>query len=94
MLFIGLTLIIITAAYINVVTPNSPVSLLGFFALLGSASLLLGMYVFGHMRHALLVSAGLIVYLTIRLIGLRHPAYTLLLIASVIALEYLWKENS
>lgn len=93
-LFIGVTTLIITAAYINVFPPDSLMVLLGFFALLMVTSTALGIYLFPHKRHAILISSGLAVYLVLRLIGLRHPLYTLLLVASVIALEYLWKENN
>ncbi|MEK7533019.1 MAG: hypothetical protein AAB542_01165 [Patescibacteria group bacterium] len=92
-LFIGVTTLIVTAAYINVFPPDSLMVLLGFFALLMISSTTLGIYLFPHTRHAILISSGLAVYLMLRLIGLRHPLYTLLLVASIAALEYLWREN-
>ena len=93
-LFIGITTLIVTAAYINVVSPDSLIVLLGFFALLMVSSTALGIYLFPHTRHAILISSGLGVYLMLRLIGLHHPLYILLLVASIAALEYLWRENS
>ena len=93
-LFIGVTVLIVTAAYVNVIGPDSLISVLGFFALLSIASMLLGIYVFPHTRHALFLTAGIIVLLVLRFIGLRHPLYIMLLIASIIAMEYLWRDNS
>lgn len=93
LLFIGLSLLIITAAYINVTPPASLISLIGFFLLLSIVSTTLGFYLFHHMRHAVILSVGIIIWLILRLIGLRHPLYTVLLIASIIALEYLWKDQ-
>lgn len=92
-LFIGLSGLIATAAYVNIIAPDSLVSLLGFFVILGVASTSLGIYLFRHTRHAWLVSGGIVLYLILRLIGLKQPLYAVLLIASIIALEFLWKEQ-
>lgn len=93
LLFIGLSTLIITTAYVNVTPPDSLISFFGFFTLVGLTFTTLGLYLFHHARHAILLTGGIIVFLLLRLIGLRHPMYTGLLIASVIALEYLWKDQ-
>lgn len=93
MLFTGLTGLIGLSAYVNIVPPDSFMSLTGFFLLFIIAVTALLFYVMQHMRHAMLISAGMTIYLILRLLGLRQPLYAVLLLASIIALEYLWKDQ-
>lgn len=92
-LFLGITGSIALAAYINITPPDTGVSLLGFFILLITTLLLLGMYFIGSLRHTIVLTFSVTLYLILRYIGLRHPLYPILLVASVIALEYVWKDN-
>jgi|GEM_PF-722723 len=92
-LFTGLTGLIGIAAYVNIVSPDSLIALAGFFLLFIIAATSLLLYILQHTRHALLISAGTTIYLILRLLGLRQPLYAVLLLASIIALEYLWKDQ-
>ncbi len=92
-LFFGITCLIALSAYVNVISPDSLVTIIGFFLLLGLSIGFLGFYALRKRRHALLLSFGVCLYLVLRFVGLKHPLYAVLLVASVIALEYLWKEN-
>src|SRR3989344_9441651 len=91
LLFLGITGIIGLSAYVNIVTPDSLFAIVGFFLLLGASLGLLGLYAFRRKRHAILLAVGMTLYLALRYLGLKHPLYAILLTASVIALEYLWK---
>ncbi len=93
MLFMGIIGVIVTAIYVNVTSPGSLLLLAGFFGLFFFSFLALGLYVFPKKRHAILLAVGMTLFLVLRLLGLRQFWYTGLLIASVIALEMLWKEH-
>lgn len=94
LLFIGVTGLILLAAFINIVPPDSVAALLVFFLVFITTLILLGLYIIRSLRHALILTFGIVLYLILRFFGLRHPLYAVLLIASLVALEYLWKENS
>lgn len=94
LLFAGLTGIIVLSAYINILPPDSPFALVGFFVLVAFSIGTLCAYLLRSTRHALFIAGGVSVYLILRLLGLRHPLYALLLVASIVALEFLWRDNS
>lgn len=92
-LFLGASGVIVLSAYVNAFPPDSPIILAGFFLLLATSIGLIGAYIFRRTRHAILLAIGVSLYLFLRYLGLRQPFYLVLLIASIIAIEYLWKEN-
>lgn len=92
-LFLGASSIIVLSAYVNAFSPDTPVILTGFFLLLTVSIGFIGAYFFRRRRHAILLAVGVSLYLFLRYLSLRQPFYLILLIASIIALEYLWKEN-
>lgn len=94
LLFWGLTGFFLLAAYINVFVPNALPPLILFFLILYLSLYLVTFYLIPHTRHALLITTGVVLYLGLRFLELRQPVYVLLLIASLVALEYLWKESS
>lgn len=94
LLLAGLTGSIVLSAYINIVPPDSPLVLIGFFVLVAFSIGSLCSYLFKNMRHAMLIAGGVSVYLVLQLLGLRHPIYAVLLVASIVALEFLWRDNS
>jgi len=93
-LFLGITGIILLAAYVNIALPDTGVTILGFFLLLVITIACLGMYITRNTRHVVVLTLGVTLYLGLRFIGLRHPIYGILLVASIVALEYVWKDNS
>ncbi|MCL4200281.1 hypothetical protein KJZ67_02990 [Patescibacteria group bacterium] len=94
LLFAGLTGIIVLSAYINILSPDSPFALAGFFVLVTFSIGTLCAYLLQNTRRATLIASSISVYLILRLLGLRHPLYALLLVASIVALEFLWRDNS
>ncbi len=81
------------AALVNITPPDS-VWVISLFVLLFSVSSgLLTQYLFRRPRQSLLVSCGIAVFLTIRTFGLKNPLYTVLLAATVIAVEIYWKRR-
>jgi hypothetical protein len=67
---------------------------LGFFTLVSFSIGTLLAYFLRNRRLAILIAGGVSLYLVLRLLGLRHPLYALLLVASIVALEFLWRDNS
>lgn len=92
-LFFGISGCIALSAYVNAFSPDSPLLLFGFFSLLTISFGFIGAYSFIRAHHAILLSIGVSLYLFLRFLGLRQPIYIILLVASIIAIEYLWKEN-
>lgn len=92
LLFFGITGVIALAAFVNVVPPDSIAAILGFALLLAATIILLGLYTVKNVRHVLLFTIGLLTYLALQFFGLRHILYATLLVASVVALEFLWKD--
>lgn len=91
--FLGVTGIVALAAYVNILPPDTGIALLGFFALCIMTLFFLGMYIIGNLRHTIVLTCSIMLYLILRYMGLRHPLYPILLVASVIALEYVWKDH-
>ncbi len=92
-LFLGLTGLIVMSAYVNIFPPDSLTHILIFLVILAVSLGLLCSYVFRKTRHTVLITLGVMLYLVLRYFGLRHPLYAVLLFASIIALEYLWKDS-
>lgn len=93
-LFFGLAALISLMAYVNIVPPSSVPAFLGFTVLVILAVGLLSYYVLRMVHHAVLFTLGVTAFLLLRFFDLRHPLYAILLVASIIALEYLRRENS
>lgn len=94
LLFLGVTGLILIAAYINIVRPDTALYIAGFFILLLATLMCLGIYMLKNVRRTIMISSAVIVFLFLRIVGLRHPLYAVLLTASVIALEYVWKDHA
>lgn len=93
LLFLGITGIILLSSLVNIVPPDTVFALAAFFSLLIISAYLLGVYAFRRRRHALLLVLAVTMFFVLRLIGLKHGLYTILLVASIFALEYLWKDS-
>jgi len=93
LLFFGVTGIIALMAFINIVPPDSVAAMLVFALLLATTITLLGLYTVKNVRHVLLFTLGVLIYLALQFFGLRHVLYAILLVASIVALEYLWKDT-
>jgi preprotein translocase subunit SecY len=93
-LFFAVTGLILLSAFITLVPPDSFVPIGIFFVLLASAVVLFSLYLGGSIRRSLVIAAGIVLYLLLRMLGLKHPLYFLLMIACIIALEYLWKDTT
>ena len=92
-LFFGITGLILLAEYVNVFPPATAITIVGFFVLLIATLMVLGIYALRNMRRVVMITMAIVIYLSLRFVGLRHPLYAVLLAASIVALEYVWKDN-
>lgn len=93
LLFFGMTGIIALTAFINIVPPDTMAAIIALVLLLATTIILLGLYAIKNLRHILLFTFGILIYLALQFFGLRNLLYAVLLVASLVALEYLWKDN-
>ena len=74
--------------FINSYPPETLWQFGGFYLLLGFAVFFFFQFILNHLRRAALVSIGFIVLLILRSFNLRHPLYTILLLACLVSIEY------
>ena len=77
----------------NLFPPDRIISIIVFFTLVWVTSALFSLYFSGNTRRAVLVASGTAMYLLLRSFGLRHPLYGVLLIACIVAIEYLMRDR-
>lgn len=92
-LFWGVAGIFILAAYVNIFPPEQFAYVVSFFILLFVTLVFFGLYVFRQFRRSAIIAGGAVLYLFLRYFGLRHGLYAILLVLSVLAVEYLWKSR-
>ena len=93
-LILGLSVLIGLTAYINTVAPDTGIRIAVFYVLMTASVGLFGLYLLRNRRHVLIVTFGLGVYLLLRMYNLRSPLYAVLLLASMMAVEYLARERT
>lgn len=86
-LLVGVGFLCALGWLINATSPDGwlPIALL-FFLLAGS-SYSIGRFVTNHSRRALLISLAITIFFLLHFMNLRHPLYSILLIASLLSLE-------
>ena len=92
-LFWGFAGLFILAAYVNIFPPEQIAYVISFFVLLFVTLTVFGVYFFRQFRRSVIFAGGIILYLLLRYFGLRHGLYAVLLAASVVAIDYLWKNK-
>jgi len=86
-LLLGLISISGAAWFVNTYPPVSWQLIAVFFIFLFVSSLCIFLYLLNNVRHALLVSLGVILFLILRYLNLRQSYYIVLLVASLASLE-------
>ena len=92
-LIIGISGISALAWFANAYTPDSWQLILIFFTLITTVTMCLLLYFLNNVRHVLLITGGLLILLVLRLLGLREIIYPLLLIASLLSLELMFRKR-
>lgn len=71
----------------NAFAPDQRLIFILFFFIIFFTCLSLCLYLFNNVRRSVLLSLGIIAFLLLRFLQLRHPLYLVLLLASLISLE-------
>lgn len=72
-------------------TPTSLVAMIAFFVVLTITNYFLWLFLFVNKRRSILLTAGIVTLLFLRMIGLREPLYVVLLIAALGAIELVFQ---
>jgi hypothetical protein len=86
-LFFGVSAFCALAALISIMPPGNPWITVLFFIIVAFGTYALTLYIVIHGKRALLITVGVVIFLLLRLVGLRNPLYVILLVASLASLE-------
>lgn len=92
-LILGMCGLSILGWFVNTFPPENVLLLILFFVIIAATSFFFSLFLFKIVRRAVLVTAGVIVWLTLRFLGLRNLWYPLLLIPCLISLEILFQKR-
>lgn len=81
------------AWFAHTYAPTEPVHFIPFFILLFCSTVSLLLYLTNNVRRSILISIGFVIFLLLRLVGLRDVLYALLLLASLVAIEFAFSSS-
>lgn len=92
-LIVGISGLSVLGWFINTFTPDSMQMVALFFLIITVTAFFSSLFVFKIMRRAILVTLGILIWLLLRLMGLRDWYYPILLIPILISLEILLEKR-
>ena len=92
-LLVGISGLCVLGWFVNTFTPENILLLILFFMIIAATAYFTSLFLFKIVRRAVLVTIGVTVWLTLRLLGLRDLWYPLLLIPCLISLEILFQKR-
>ncbi len=92
-LILGICGLSLLGWFINTYQPENIFLLVLFFLIIAGTVFFSSLFLFKIVRRAILVTLGVIVWLTLRMFGLRDLWYPLLLIPCLISLEILFNKR-
>lgn len=92
-LIIGISGVCILGWFVNTFPPENIFRLVLFFLIIAATVFSSSLFVFKIVRRAVLVTIGIVVWLLLRLLGLRELWYPLLLLPCLISLEILFQKR-
>lgn len=92
-LILGISGFMLLAAYVNLLTPDSWWLIAIFIAAFSLSSGLVIHFLFRNMKQTAILSVGIALFLALRVLGLKNLLYTVLLVASVISVEFVSKKR-
>ncbi len=92
-LILGISGFSVLGWFANTFRPENMVLLILFFAIMTATTFFSSLFLLKIVRRAVLVTLGVIVWLSLRLLGLREFWYPLLLIPCLISLEILFQKR-
>lgn len=92
-LILGISGLSVLGWFINTYQPDSVEMVALFFLIITAITFFSSLFIFKIVRRAVLIIAGVIVWLLLRLVGLRDWYYPVLLIPVLISLEILFQKR-
>jgi hypothetical protein len=92
-LIVGVCGVSVLGWFVNTFPPENILFLVLFFVIIATTVFFSSLFIFKIVRRAVLVTLGVVVWLTLRLLGLRELWYPLLLIPCLISLEILFQRR-
>lgn len=83
----GVSGYILLSAYVNLYPPDSLLRIALFLIVIAASTGLVLQYLFRRTQQSILLSFGVVIFLTLRFFDLRNPLYTVLLLACIVSLE-------
>lgn len=88
-LLLSITIFSVLGWFINSYSPGGILPIIFFLGIICSAMGFLFFYVLKNVQRALLYTGGCFVFFLLRAIGLKHIVYSILLIITVVSIDYL-----
>ncbi len=92
-LIVGISGLSILGWFINTFSPDSFEKIILFFSIIAATTFFSSLFVFKIVRRSILVTLGVMVWLLLRLVGLRDWYYPVLLIPVLVSLEILFEKR-
>ena len=92
-LIVGISGLCLLGWFVNTFQPENILLLVLFFVIIAATVFFSSLFLFKIVRRAVLVTLGVVVWLILRLFGLREFWYPLLLIPCLISLEILFQKR-
>lgn len=92
-LILGICGLSVLGWFVNTFQPENILLLVLFFVIIATTTFFSSLFLFKIVRRSVLVTLGVIVWLLLRLLGLRELWYPMLLIPCLISLEILFQKR-
>lgn len=92
-LILGICGLSVLGWFVNTFPPENILQLLLFFVIIAATTFFSSLFMLKIVRRAVLVTLGVVVWLALRLLGLREIWYPILLIPCLISLEILFQKR-
>jgi hypothetical protein len=92
-LIFGISGLCVLGWFVNTFQPENVYLLIFFFVIIAATTFFTSLFLLKIVRRAVLVTLGVVVWLILRLFGLRELWYPLLLIPCLISLEILFQKR-
>ncbi len=92
-LILGITGLSVLGWFVNTFPPENILLLVLFFLIIAATAFFSSFFLLKIVRRAVLVTLGVVIWLILRLLGLRELWYPLLLVPCLISLEILFQKR-
>ena len=92
-LILGICGLSVLGWFVNTFQPENILLLILFFIIIAAVTFFSSLFLFKIVRRAVLVTIGVVIWLLLRLLGLRDWYYPVLLIPCLISLEILFQKR-